>query len=437
MNQQMTVGLASIGVPYFDVPTAEEHSRATRAVLEKQFRVVSFPSIATDDALLNQAVEQLRLANVDALVLQIGTFPNGEAPILFAERLHVPIIVHSLPEPSMDKDIPLNSLCGANLATFTLTALNHPHYAIHGDARDAAFAACLVGAVKSATAIAELKRTRLALMGFRAPGFYPCVFDELLLRRTFGLALDHVDLSEIKTEFATGKRKPAPVKNFPTTDGKTLPANSVAMMEQHYAALTAVLQKTRHGVIAIKDWPELFDLDAPGGIWPALGWIQDDGILVAPEGDVNAAVTMALDHHLTGGVPFFADVSAWSDADSTLTLWHYGGAPSLASDPGSLRYGPEGREVQFTLKPGRATLTRLGLFRNEFRLVAIPVEVLSTPTTIKRAGAQVRTLNQPAGDVIRYILDNGWEHHYILIYGDVVPEFKIISHLTRIPLSVL
>jgi L-fucose isomerase-like protein len=437
MKNEMVVGLVSIGVPYFDVPTAEQHLRATRALLESQFRVVSFPNIATDDAQLTQAVEMLRRENVDALVLQIGTFPNGEAPLLFAERLHVPIIVHSLPEPSMDKDVPLNSLCGANLATFTLTAINHPHYAIHGDVRDATFAARFIGAVKSATALAALKQTRLGLMGFRAPGFYPCVFDELLLRRTFGLALDHVDLSEIKTEFQTGKRKTAPVKNFPTTDGKTLPANSVAMMEQHYHALSAVLEKTGHGLIAIKDWPELFDVDAPGGIWPSLGWIQDDGILVAPEGDVNAAVTMAIDHHLTGGVPFFADVSAWNDADSTLTLWHYGGAPSLASDANTIRYGPEGREVQFTLKPGRATLTRLGLFRNAFRLVAIPVQVMPTTTTIKRAGAQVRTLHQPAGDVIRHILDNGWEHHYVLIYGDVVPEFKIISHLTHIPLSVL
>ena len=107
------------------------------------------------------------------------------------------------------------------------------------------------------------------------------------------------------------------------------------------------------------------------------------------------------------------------------------------SDANSIRYGSEGREVQFTLKPGRATLTRLGMFRNEFRLIAIPVEVLPTVMTIKRAGAQVRTLNQPSGDVIRHILDNGWEHHYILTYGDVAPQFKIISHLTRIPLTVL
>jgi L-fucose isomerase-like protein len=168
-----------------------------------------------------------------------------------------------------------------------------------------------------------------------------------------------------------------------------------------------------------------------------LGWVADDDYILAPEGDVHGAVTMALQAFLTGNRPFFADISAWDDAASTLALWHYGGAPSLARDPGEIRYGPEGREVQFTLRPGPATLVRLGLYRNALRLLAIGVSVEDEPVTIRRAGARVRTLRTPASEVIHRILDDGWEHHSSLVHGDILPELRAVSRLTGIPLVEL
>ena len=344
---------------------------------------------------------------------------------------------HALPEPNPEKSIELNSLCGANLTAYTLTEFEHPYCVIQGAPDDLAFQKTLSTHLKGAVALNSLKGTRLGLIGFRAPGFYPCVFDEILLRKQFGIGLDHIALSDITQELATTKPKPAPKKNFPTIEGGTLPPESVTMMERYYAALTNVLSRGNQAVFAIKDWPEIMGLDDPGGIWPALGWLLDDGFLLAPEGDVNSAVTMLVLNKISGKIPFFTDVSVLDAAQSTFLLWHYGGAPSLASDPAEIRFGEEGREVQFTLKPGLVTLAKIGFHRGAFRILAFSAEVLPEKVTLRRAGAKIRTINTPADEIMQHILDQGWEHHYCLIHGDMLPELKVFARLAGIPLEIL
>ena len=131
------------------------------------------------------------------------------------------------------------------------------------------------------------------------------------------------------------------------------------------------------------------------------------------------------------------DISAWDDAASTLTLWHYGGAESLARDPDEIRYCEWGREVEFTFRPGRATLARLGLHRGELRLLSIAVEMLDERVTLRRAAGLARTLHRPAGQVVRQMIDEGWEHHPCLVYGDVGAELAAIARLAGIPYTAL
>ena len=431
------VGLISIGEPYFDVPSAQSHLDATRAALGHEYALAGPAEVITDPAGFEQALAGLQAARPDALLLQIGTFPDGEHPARLAEALRVPVIVHSLPEPDLAHGVALNSLCGANLASFTLHALEHPYTTVHGDARSPATALLLRAHLDAALALAGLHRLRVGMIGFRAPGFYPCAFDELLLRRVLGVAIDHIGLNEMTAALQMAAPRPAPGHAFPTIEGGTLSGEAVAAMERYYGAFTSLLERSGHQVIAIKDWPELFDVDSPGGFWPALGWAADDGYAIAPEGDVNGAVTMALLGGLAGSPPFFADICAWDDQDSTLALWHYGAPPSLARREEEIRYGSEGREVEFTLRPGPATIARVGLCRGSLRMLAIGVEITQARVRLRRAGARARTLLTPAGAVVRRMLEDGWEHHVCLVHGDVLEQLRAIARLAGMSITEL
>lgn len=430
------IGLISVGVPWFDQDVARQNLEETRTWLEQFWTVVGPTQVVVDTPTLEAAIQDFLTVNRPAvLIIQIGTFPDGEDPLRIAERVRVPIIIHSLPEPEIDKRIAINSLCGANLTTFTLTEMGFAHKAIHGFVSDPQVQVQMTAYIRAGLALAGLQGKRIGLIGFRAPGFYPCVFDELLIRRSFGVGIDHIPLSEVFLELQKGNQKTGPVQNFPRIEGGELSKESVESIEKYYTALGAVLERNGHDLFAIKDWPEIMGLEDPGGIWPGLGWLLDEGYLLAPEGDVNSALTMAILHGLTGSTPFFADISAWDDESNALALWHYGCAPSLARDPQEIRYGEEGREVQFTLKPGRGTLVRLGYHHQQFRILAVSVKMLDKKVQLRRAGGWAQTVKQPARDVVQTMLDDGWEHHVVLTYGDILPELRAISRFTGIPLT--
>lgn len=432
------VGLISVGVPWFDQVVASRNLTETRNWLAKFWNVVGPQEVINDLPALESALQDFQTkTQPQVLVLQIGTFPDGEVPLRIAERIRVPLIIHSLPEPEIEQRIAINSLCGANLTTFTLTEMGFAHKAIHGFVSDPIVQQQMSAYIRAGLTLAALKDQRIGLIGFRAPGFYPCVFDELLIRRTFSVGIDHIPLSEVVMELQKGKRHPIPVSEFPTVEGGRLGTDSVEAIQKYYTALRTVLERNGHGLFAIKDWPEIMGLEDPGGIWPGLGWMLDEGNLLAPEGDVNAALTMAILHGLTATTPFFADISAWDDRTQALALWHYGGAPSLAQCPADVRYGEEGREVQFTLKSGRGTLVRFGYHQQQFRILAINVEILDKKVQLRRAGGWAHTLNRPAREVVQTMLDDGWEHHVVLTYGDVLPELRAIARFTGIPLTEL
>lgn len=437
-EERQSVGIVSVGVPWFDIESANRHLRNTREMVGEHYDVVGPDTAVTDTAALDGVVDSFRREGVDALLLQVATFPDGEAPARVARALDVPVVLHSLPEPRPDREVSLNSLCGANMIAFTLTALERPYTFVHGDPAGEA-GPTLLAHLNAAAAVAALGRTRVGLIGFRAPGFYPCAFDELLLRRRLGVAVDHVGLNELSRALEKGARRPAPAGGFPLIGGEgQLPAEAVSRMERFYAALSDVLAESGHHVVAIKDWPEFFDAEAPGGFWPALGWIQEeDGVVLAPEGDVNGAVTMALEKQLTGETPALVDVSAWEDDASTLTLWHYGCSAGLARDRDAIRYGEYGREVAFTFRPGRATLARIGMHRGDLRLLTVAVEMVDEAVTLRRAAGYARTLNHPAGDVVRRLLDDGWEHHPCLVYGDLEEAFAAVARLAGLQHTAL
>ncbi len=433
------IALVSVGVPWFDEGIANAKLRATRAALATRFEVLGPDSMVTDPAGLDEALHGLAGAGVKAAVLQIGTFPDGNAPAQLAETLGVPVVLSGFPEASLASGVPNNSLCGLNMSTYTLSELEHPHSFVFGDPELPEVAARLRQHAAAAAALRGLKGSVTGLIGYRAPGFYPSTFDELLLRRKFGVRIEHVGIQEVTDRVAAGVRREPPASRFPLIGGGELGADAVDWLGRYYGALHEAV--FAHGLksVAIKDWPEMapFDPEIPAGIWPALSWLQDDGVNVAPEGDVNGAVTMELLSRLSGSVPFFTDISGVDADESTLTLWHYGGAPSLARSAEDIRFSADARELEFTLRPGKGVLARLGYSQGRYRLLVIDAEVLDRRLTLRRAGALVRTTRTDAAKVVDTMLEDGWEHHVSFVHGDTAESLVAFAKLAGLPLTRL
>lgn len=417
------VGVVSFVTPWFDVAQATRNLRATRDLLARDHEVFgpAEPIVFADG--VDDVATALREADVDALVLQPGTFPDGNGPTYVAERLRVPVIVHSSDEPRLVDEVPLNSFCGANLITYTLSQLDVPYTHVHADDER------LRAHVAAAAALAHLRRTTMYIIGSRVPGFFPCAYDELVARRTFGVATEFIGLHELYDALEKGERRQGPGP-FRLGSGGDLPAEAVAQSERYHGAVATVLGAHAAGVVAIRDWPELYVDGEPGGIWPALGWLQDAGNVIAVEGDANAALTMAIERCFSRLPPMLTDVVAADDDRSTLLLWHYAAPQSLAANSDDIVYSEDGKETEFTLRSGTATLARVGLHHGKLRLLTVAVEVLDERVRLRRAGGLAQTLSTPAPAVVAELLDQGWEHHLCLVYGDVSEQFAALARYT-------
>lgn len=433
------IALISVGVPWFDTAVATAKLLSTRQALEAEFEVAGPQHVVTDEEELARLLTELRAQPLMAAVLQIGTFPDGNTPARVAETLELPVVLSGFPEIDLSERVPNNSLCGLNMATYTLTELEKPHSYVFGDPDSADTADRLRAHVRAAVALRGLRGSTTGLLGYRAPGFYPATFDELLLRRKFGIRVEHVGIQEVTDRVRDGVRRTPPATSYPMIEGGELSDAAVDWLSRYYGALHGAVTANGLTTVAVKDWPEMapFDPDIPAGIWPAVSWLQDDGVNVAPEGDVNGAVTMELLNRLTGNVPFFTDISAVDAEASTLTLWHYGGAPSLARSEAEIRFGADGRELEFTLRPGAAVLARLGYSKGHYRLLIINVEVLDERLTLRRAAALVRTMGTPADEVIDHLLNDGWEHHVSLVHGDAAESLRAFGKFAGIEVTEL
>src|SRR5690606_8358808 len=157
----------------------------------------------------------------------------------------------------------------------------------------------------------------------------------------------------------------------------------------------------------------------------------------APEGDVNGAVTMELLARLTGRIPFFSDVSGFDPERSTLVLWHYGGATELARSRDEIRFGINGRELEFTLEPGPGVLVRLGYSQGAYRLLIVEVEVLDERVTLRRAAGLALTTRSTAAAVVDEMLDAGWEHHVSFVHGAIAEDLRAFAKLAGLKVTWL
>jgi hypothetical protein len=262
--------------------------------------------------------------------------------------------------------------------------------------------------------------------------------DDVELRRKLGVTIEDVSMSTVTAVLETRRSQADPPDHHRAgpliaLGGGELDKSVSDGIELWYSTLLQVIGASGSRVVALKDWPELLEMGVPG-LWPAIGWLQDAGLIVSPEGDLNGALTMGVASCWTTSPSFLADLVDVDSEAGTLTLWHYGCAESLARNRQEIRYAEDGEDVQFTLAPGRGTLLRLGRADGEYRLRVSPVEVVDEEVQLRRAACKVKPIMGSADDIRAFMFDGGWDHHACLVYGDVHHEASVFARCLDIEL---
>ena len=117
----MRVGVAALARPTFDVPYATElAAQAFAALDETGWEIVGGRELLFDAAAAERALETLRDAKLDALLLLQVTFTDATMTVEFARAVSAPLLIWAFPEPRIGGRLRLNAFCGLNLALHAL-----------------------------------------------------------------------------------------------------------------------------------------------------------------------------------------------------------------------------------------------------------------------------------------------------------------------------
>jgi L-fucose isomerase-like protein len=192
--------------------------------------------------------------------------------------------------------------------------------------------------------------------------------------------------------------------------------------------------------MTLKCWGDLVEAYGIAGCG-VVSILNDRGIYTGCEGDIMGTITTLIARRLTGIHPFLTDfVSVDRESNSGL-MWHGGCGPVGLADPKQPTHlfshfaGGKGVTAGFALKPGRVTLLRLGDDGRNLRMLATTATALETEMIVRGTLSRVKFDNDGMA-FLDEILSNGWEHHLVMAYGEIVPELELLARAMKVPITV-
>ncbi len=387
-------------------------------------------------------------SRVDVILAHFVTFSLGAIVPSFASRLKVPVVFWSEPEPPMKGGrIEANSFCATNMNAHALWKLGLDYSFVYGHA-DSALPE-LERTLKTYSLAKSLNGARIGSAGGRVPGFYTSNFNELALRKAFGVEVESFTLLELvkAAESMAGKELEDGIAAVKSGCACNVSEDEIRKSGALFAAMKRLTGKYRLDAWAVRCWPEFSDLYGIG-VCHNLGCSTSQIVPTACEGDVYGALAMLAAKGLSGSDPFFCDMISFDEKGDTGVFWHCGAAPLSLCKKGCVPSiskhsiidggGKKGLAVEFPLKPGPVTVMRIGESRDGsgYRLLCISGEGIDTTQFIKGTPLNVR-FRRPAMQLVETLVENGFEHHYVLCHGDISKELKLLAKILNLEFMAL
>lgn len=362
--------------PGFDPDWGKEIERKVReqtAGSELDTRV--HDSYVVDEASLCDAVDALRAADVDVPVVVQPTMSDGRLAPRLGQLWDGPLVLWATPErPGADK-VTACSLVGTHVFAANLRQLGRPFELAYGMPGTPEAEAEVQDAARVAYALRTVRKAKLGLIGYHAPGFIDMHTDPFDLSAQFGAQMWHTGLQDLfdRMQAVPDTDVDADVE---TVLGLGLPMDNVEKADlgvnsRFYLAVKALAEEEQLDGLALREWPELPKLQGQW-VYLAIARLLDEGFPVSCEGDVDGALTSLVGCAFDLGPGYLSDWLAHDD--ETITLWHGGCAPFyMCGAPRIGRHFNSGTPcvVDAQLTPGQPlTLCRIWRCDGMYHLVA-------------------------------------------------------------------
>ena len=343
-------------------------------------------------------------------------------------------------------------------AAGTLDQIGIDHLRLRGDfdADGAAMARRLMPFCRAAAAAARLRGEVFGLFGGRSLGIDTGTFDPLQWKRLFGVDTEHIDQLEIirRADLVATEDVQAMVEWLERYTAQvdygqgSLTQEKLAFQVRCYLATKEIIAEQGLDFVAIKCMPDLTNHYVPQCISACLlpGPYDASGakepMMMACEADGDAALTMQMLKHISGGKPvLFMDVSYIDDEAQVfympncgaLCSWYARRATDPAENLAQVELRPANRPgggaiTYFTTSPGPLTFARLHRKTGHYFMSIVSGETVDVPQDKKdafvaaRGSHQLPTAFARLDTDIDHFLDGFASNHILAVDGNYVQE---------------
>ncbi len=402
----------------FDFVTAFELYKQRTAELMKDDSVewANYPEMVIEQSDAEKAGEFFIRERVDALIIVSATFHLGHLALILNRMVRVPLLLWGYDELPYDGGkIRLNAVCGVNLNASNLYKGGNDNFIVHvGNEVDEDW-------IKAVKMMVALKTTKIGLVGHHADGFYNVGVDELHVYQEMGVLLNHYELSQFFGGEATPEEVAAEKANvLKLFDVKKLNDSQVEKVAKLVVVASKFMKQEGVDVIAIRCWPEFA---RTYGVSPCamMSILQSRNMLLACEGDIEAALSMVAVRAAGEPTPFMADLSQVNYTENYALLWHDGVAPCNLWDGICNRSletyfaGGKGVTADFVLHKGPVSILRIDTARGKTRLFYEEGEAVPMEKQLSGTYAKV-IFDHHISKVIDTVVYTGVAHHVIMGY---------------------
>lgn len=438
--------MAKFQVAYIPIGVPTFHLESAQIQFEKSIEMISSLTdcgVYPDKMLLS--IDDLKAflgtINPDLIILQNITFANSAYASEVLKTFDCPVLLWTLREPVIDGTrLRLNSLTGAYSAANTLAEFRDGNFEyIFGSPEEAKVIKKVDATIKAAKLKVELKHLHMAAVGHTPQGFGFGRALDIDMLKYFGITLDSIEARELidKAKSFTDEECAPYLEHAKScmVGLENTPEKNVKDFARLYKAYKDYVVENNIGALSSRCWPDFFtSFGTP--VCAVLAMINDMGVAASCESDVYGAVSMYMGTQLTGKPVFFGDPVSMDEGENTVTFWHCGTAacslahPSKGAEIGVHCNRKIGPTMEFVCKPcDEVTIFRVGRKPDgKFRFFLASGEALDKEKPFYGASVIVKT-EHSAEEVVYSSVQDGWEPHFVVIYGDVKAELEILGHM--------
>lgn len=434
------VGLLTLAQDYYlaewynKAPIEPMVERVLKALENAGLQVESYGTkYFLDEDEATKAALELAGRDVDAMIYLVATWILSNQVLNPYQATNLPFILWSIPEAIR------SSTVGGAVVKGALDNMGVKEYKwVVGMPEDEATIKSILAFARAAATYRKMRNSRIGVVGYTTMQMYTADVDFTEIKKKFGISIEHFDADELirETENIPDNEAEEVVDRIVKSFGRVEPTREFLLKaSKQYLAFKRLAEKTNLQVIGAKCHPSpLIDY----GMIPCLAntLINDEGELVfVCENDLNAALTMYVEHLITGQPTILADLGKVDREKNTIKLFNCGSAASwFAGGPEktTLTYQYEwvgkGVASEYTFKPGIATVARLGKVKGEYVMHIARGEVIPTVKEVPRWPEGEVKLEKSVDEFLKHVISN----HYHLVYGDYVEDLEDFCRITGV-----